>query len=439
MEKIFARLKGRGRLSEGDVEQALREIRMALLEADVNLRVADDFIAKIREKAVGQEVLRGISPGQQVVKIVHDHLIELMGSTHKGLNLGTAGRPAVIMLVGLHGSGKTTTCGKLALNLKAANRRPMLVAADLRRPAAVKQLEVVAEKAGVRCFSVPGATDPVVVCKRAVLSALSLGHDAVILDTAGRLHVDDELMEELSRLKRETRPNEVLLVVDAMTGQDGVTVAKAFQERVGIDGVVLTKLDGDARGGVALSVKAVTGKPIKFAGVGEKLDALEPFHPDRMASRILGMGDVVSLVEKAQAAWDAQKQKELERKMRSADWTLEDFVDQLRKVREMGPLNELVAMIPGLAGRLKHAEVQDKELVKVEAIVNSMTKEERKDPSIIDGSRRRRIAAGSGTTVQDVNRVLRQFDDARRLMKQISTMERKGKRVRGGPFVDLRP
>lgn len=433
LQDTFRRLRGKGRLSEADVNEAMREVRLALLEADVNFKVVKDFINRVKERAVGQEVLQSLTPGQQVVKIVYDELVELMGRTDSHLTISPKG-PTVIMLIGLQGSGKTTTAGKLAIFLRKQGRRPLLVAGDIYRPAAIKQLEVIGREIDVPVFSLGDRVNPVAIARGGVEHALSTGRDMVILDTAGRLHVDEALMGELEDLKKELSPQEIMLVVDAMTGQDAVNVAEAFAGRLAITGVILTKLDGDTRGGAALSLRAVTGKPIKFAGVGEKFEALEVFHPDRMASRILGLGDVLSLIEKAQANLDVEKAREMEKKLRSMDFTLEDFVEQLRQVRKMGPLDQLLSMLPGVgaAKGLKDLKIEEKELVRTEAIINSMTRLERKNPTIIDGSRRRRIALGSGTRVQDVNRLLKQYEEMRKLLKQLSSKD-KG-RFLGGKF-----
>ena len=435
LQTVFRRLRGKGRLSEADVEAALREVRLALLEADVHYRVVKDFIGRVRERAVGQEVLESLTPAQQVIKIVHEELTRLMGGQHTRLDLG--GEPPVpVMLVGLQGSGKTTTAAKLARLLVRQGRQPLLVAADVYRPAAVEQLVTLGQQIQVPVYAPGTDRDPVAIAREGVAEGRRRGRDVVILDTAGRLHVDDALMAELERIRQAVAPRETLLVVDAMTGQDAVNVAAAFHQRLGIDGVILTKLDGDARGGAALSVRAVTGRPIKFVGLGERVDQLEPFHPERMASRILGMGDVLSLIEKAQAAFDAQQAQRLERKLREQTFDLEDFLEQLRQVRKMGPLDQLLAMIPGLAGRLQGVRVDEDELRRIEAIIQSMTPEERRHPEIINASRRRRIARGSGTRVQDVNRLLKQFAETQRLMKQMAGAARRGRRGLGNlPFL----
>ncbi len=438
LQDTFKKLKGKGKLSEDDVKAALREVKMSLLEADVNYKVVKNFVSRIEERAVGKEVMESLTPGQQVIKIVNEELTELMGGEHQDLELSDT-TPNVIMLVGLQGSGKTTSAGKLARHFKHKGKNPMLVAADVYRPAAIQQLEILAGRLEVDAFQMGTDNDPVDIVKGAVSSAEKNGNDIIIIDTAGRLHIDEELMDELSRIKEEVKPDETLLVVDAMTGQDAVNVAENFNKKLGIDGMLMTKLDGDARGGAALSIKEVTGKPIKFAGVGEKLDALEPFHPDRMASRILGMGDVLSLIEKAEETIDAEKAKKLEEKLRQDKFTLEDFLDQLDQVRNMGPIDEIMGMIPGLSGakQLKNMQMDDKQLDYIEAIIKSMTKEERRNPDVINGSRRRRIANGSGTSVQEVNRLLKQFKQTRKLMKQMNS--KKGKRRGAGlnlPFMN---
>ncbi|MDI6602249.1 MAG: signal recognition particle protein [Thermoanaerobacteraceae bacterium] len=423
LQETFKRLRSKGKLTESDVKEAMKNVRMALLEADVNYKVVKDFINKVSERAVGQDVLESLTPGQQVIKIVHDELVELMGKTNTHINFASK-PPTIIMLVGLQGSGKTTTCGKLAAAIKKQGKRPFLVAADIYRPAAIKQLQILGQNLQVPVFTMGNNIDPVDICKNSINEALRTGHDVVIIDTAGRLHIDDEMMEELKNIKEIVKPHEVLLVVDAMTGQDAVNVAQNFNEQIGIDGLVLTKLDGDTRGGAALSIRAVTGKPIKFVGMGEKLDALEPFHPDRMASRILGMGDILSLIEKAQENYDLKKAEELQEKLLKQQFTLEDFLDQLHQLKKMGSLSQLVDMIPGLSPKqLAGVNVNDKDISRIEAIINSMTREERKDPSIINGSRRKRIALGSGTSIQDVNRLLKEFSETKKMMKQFGNMD----------------
>jgi signal recognition particle subunit SRP54 len=420
LQETFRKLRGKGKLSEADVDEALREIRIALLEADVNFKVVRDFVAKVRERAVGSEVAASLTPGQQVIKIVNSELTQLMGGRESKIQYAPK-PPTVIMMVGLQGSGKTTTAAKLGYLLKKQGRKPLLVAADTWRPAAIKQLQVLGEKIGVEVFSTHEGDDAVRVASAGVARGKFLGCDMVLVDTQGRLHVDDELMAELGGMQKAILPHEVLLVVDAMTGQDAVNVASAFDERLELSGVILTKLDGDARGGAALSTRAVTGKPIKFIGVGERIDALEPFHPDRMASRILGMGDILSLIEKAEATYDQTKAVQLTEKLKTADFTLEDFQDQLEQMQKIGPLDEIVRMIPGMS-RIKGAgdmKVDDHRLRQVGAIIGSMTPEERRNPEVIDGSRRRRIARGSGVKVQDVNVLLRQFNQVKGFLKQL--------------------
>ncbi|MDH7498590.1 MAG: signal recognition particle protein, partial [Syntrophomonadaceae bacterium] len=413
--------------------QAMRDVRLALLEADVNFKIVKDFVARVKERAVGQEVLKSLTPGQHVVKIVYEELARLMGGDQAKLVVASK-PPTIVMAVGLQGAGKTTTCAKLARTLQAQGRRPLLVAADIYRPAAIKQLQVLGEKIGCPVFTM-GQENPVSIARAAVEYARSNNRDIVILDTAGRLHINEQLMQELRQVKAAVEPHEILLVVDAMTGQDAIVVAQGFHEQLGLTGVILTKLDGDTRGGAALSVRSVTGCPIKFAGMGERLEDLEPFHPDRMASRILGMGDVLSLVEKAQASFDREQARELEKKIRQQEFSLDDFLLQLQQVRSMGRLEEILSMLPGV-GNLKQlkglqgAELDEKELRRVEAIIRSMTPAERRDPSILNGSRKKRIARGSGTRVQDVNRLLKQFDESRKLMKQFADMG--GKRGKKG-------
>ncbi|HNR04273.1 MAG TPA: signal recognition particle protein [Bacillota bacterium] len=424
LQNTLKKLRGAGKLSEKDVKDAMREVKMALLEADVSFKVVKEFITKVTERAVGQEVLDSLTPGQQVIKIVNEQMTELMGNTNSKI-IFSPKPPTILMMVGLQGAGKTTTCGKLGLLLKKQGKNPLLVAGDVYRPAAIKQLQVVGSQVGIEVFAMGDKVSPVDISKAAAAHALKNGNDVVIIDTAGRLHINEELMDELADIKENVKPTEILLVVDSMTGQDAVNVAESFNEKLGIDGVILTKLDGDTRGGAALSVKAITGKPIKFAGMGEKLNELEPFHPDRMASRILGMGDVLSLIEKAQSAFDEKKAVELERKIRTQQFTFDDFLDQLQQMKKMGPLSSVLEMLPGMnPSKLKGMEVDDKELVKVEAIIRSMTKKERHNPDIINGSRRKRIAAGSGTSIQDVNRVMKNFEQSKKMMKQFAGMEK---------------
>ncbi|ABO50573.1 signal recognition particle subunit FFH/SRP54 (srp54) [Desulforamulus reducens MI-1] len=429
LDEIFKSLKGKGRLTEDDVNHAMREVKMALLEADVNFKVVKEFVAQVKGRAVGQDVLESLSPAQQVIKIVRDELTELLGGTQAKINLSPK-PPTIIMLVGLQGAGKTTTAGKLAKLLSKQGRRPLMVAGDIYRPAAIKQLQVLGDQLNIPVFSM-GQENPVKIAQSAVEQANSTGRDLVIIDTAGRLHINEELMDELANIKSTVRPHEILLVVDAMTGQEAVNVADTFNQKLGLDGIVMTKLDGDARGGAALSVRKVTGTPIKFAGMGEKLDALEPFYPDRMADRILGMGDVLTLIEKAQANFDAEQAAKLNKKIRQADFNLEDFLEQMQQVKKLGPLEQVLGMIPGmgkLTKQLKDQQLDGKELAQVEAIIYSMTVWERHHPEKIDGSRKKRIARGSGTRVQDVNQLLKQFEQTRKMMKQISNMTKGGKK-----------
>jgi len=415
LESIFKRLKGKGLLKEEDVELALKEIRLALLEADVNFKVVKDFVQKIKEKAIGKEVLESLTPGQQVVKVVNEELCELLGKTNSRIQL-SPNPPTVLMLVGLHGSGKTTTAAKLAKNFKKEGRRPLLVAADLQRPAAIDQLVTLGSQINVPVYSSKEIKDPVSLCEESIKKARLDARDVVIFDTAGRLHIDESLMTELRKIKEKVLPREVILVADAMTGQDAVNIARNFDEQVGIDGIILTKMDGDARGGAALSIRSITGKPIKFIGVGEKIDMLEPFYPERIASRILGMGDVLSLIEKAQESFDLKEAEKLQKAIIDESFTFDDLREHLKKLRGMGPLENILNMIPGL-NKLKNLEVDEKELIKVEAIINSMTKKERRNHNILDGSRRRRIATGSGTTVADVNRVIKQYMEIKKMLK----------------------
>lgn len=421
LQETLKKLRGQGKLTEKNIDESLREVRLALLEADVSFKVVKDFIARIKERAIGQEVLSSLTPGQQVVKIVYEELTELMGGQESPLKVASQ-PPTVIVLVGLQGAGKTSTAGKLGSLLKKQNRRPLLVAADIYRPAAVKQLQVLGNQLELPVFSLEGA-DPVKIAKQGLEYALSHQQDIVIIDTAGRLHINEELMDELKRIQNAVEPDEILLVVDAMTGQDAVNVAGSFKETLGLTGVILTKLDSDTRGGAALSVRAVTHCPIKYTGLGEKMADLEVFHPGRMASRILGMGDVLSLIEKAEAAVDLGKAKNMFDKIRKSDYNLQDFLEQMREMRKMGPLDQILGMLPGqMTKQLKGVQVDEKEMVKLEAMIQSMTKQERANPSIINGNRRRRIANGSGTTVQDVNRLLQQFEQSRKMMKQFAEM-----------------
>jgi signal recognition particle subunit SRP54 len=436
LAQVFKKLKGRGTLTEAQVNEAMREVRLALLEADVNYKVTKSFIEQIRERAVGEEVLRSLTPAQQVVKIVHEELTTLLGGEAPRLDL--SGKPPVaLMLVGLQGSGKTTTAAKLAKRLKSQGRQPYLAPADVQRPAAIEQLKRLAQDAGVGVYDTQPGQNPVDISDLAMEAAYAAGYDTVILDTAGRLHIDGPLMAELKAIKGKVGPTEILLVADAMTGQEAVAVAQSFDDLLNLTGIVLTKVEGDARGGAALSMRAVIGKPIKFLGVGEKLDALEVFHPDRLASRILGMGDVLTLIEKAQETFDAEQVKALEKKFRQDDFTLEDFRQQLLQIRKMGPLEGLLEMIPGLGKikALKGAKPDEKELKRVEAIILSMTPAERNNHQIINGSRRRRIARGSGTTVEDVNRLLKNFTATQKMIKQMGKAGKKGRMpLPGGLF-----
>ncbi len=445
LDNVFKKLAGRGRLTEQDVEDALREVRVALLEADVHFKVVRDFVARIRERAVGEEVLQSLTPAQQVIKIVHEELLGVLG---EGARLATAPTPpTLIMLVGLQGSGKTTTAAKLALHLRKAGQRPMLVAADVYRPAAIDQLVSLGKQLDVPVYEEGSEADPLDIAQHGLRQAREQGSTVVLLDTAGRLHIDEVMMREVTRIKERLTPHEVLLVVDAMTGQDAVRAAGEFHEKVGITGLVLSKMDGDARGGAALSVRAITGVPVKFMGVGEKPDALEPFHPDRLASRILGMGDVLTLIERAQQNIDQEKAEQWEKKLKTASFNLEDFLEQLQQVKRLGPISQLLEMIPGMssmAKKLPTAALDDNQLKKVEAVIYSMTARERRRPDIIDGSRRRRIAAGSGTTPADVNQLLNQFNQMQKMMKQYGSMlggkggkggkGSKGKRLPTGMF-----
>lgn len=418
LNNIFGKLRSKGRLSEQDIKQAMREIRVALLEADVNFGVVKQFIATVSEKAVGENILKSLTPGQQVVKIVNDELVALMGSTNSKLEVSPK-PPTVIMMCGLQGAGKTTMCGKLAQNLIKQGKKPMLCACDIYRPAAINQLKVVGRSVGAEVFE-KGTQSPVKTAKQAIEYAESKGYNTVIIDTAGRLHIDEALMNELIEVKKAVQPTEILLVVDAMTGQDAVNVAKSFDEQLDITGVILTKLDGDTRGGAALSIRAVTGKPIKFCGVGEKMGDLEPFYPDRMASRILGMGDVLTLIEKAKAAVSEEQLKDMEKRMLQAKFTLDDFLVQFESIKKMGGVKDVIGMMPGMSGmKIKEGDINEDLIDKYKAIICSMTKRERDNPDIIKSSRRKRIAAGSGTTIQQVNQLLKQYDQAKVMMKSM--------------------
>jgi signal recognition particle subunit SRP54 len=428
LDAIFKRLKGHGKLTEGNIQEALKEVRIALLEADVNFKVVKDFIQSVQERAIGQEVMASLTPAQQLIKIVREEMTSLMGGGEQGIHL--SGTPPIpMMLVGLHGCGKTTTAGKLARYFQEKKKRPYLIPADVYRPAAIEQLQKLGEELGVNFYKPESTQTPLDICLKGRDIALRGGYDLMLIDTAGRLHIDEALMLELREIKAHIKPKEILLVADAMTGQEAVNIAKSFNDRLGIDGVILTKMDGDARGGAALSIKSVTQKPIKFIGVGEKLDALEVFHPDRMASRILGMGDVLTLIEKAESAFDEGKAKELEKKIRKDSFTLEDFRDQIQQLRKMGSLDSILGMIPGFSKKMKGMgglDFDEKELVRVEAIISSMTPKERTNFMIINGSRRLRIARGSGTTVQEVNQLLKRYAQARKMMKQFAKMGEKG-------------
>ena len=423
LNHIFSKLTKHGRLTELEIKTAMREVRVALLEADVNIQVAKKFCSDVSEKAVGQEILKSLNPAQQVIKIVNEQLIELMGPANAKLNVSPK-PPTVIMMCGLQGAGKTTLCGKLAILLKKGGKKPLLVAGDIYRPAAITQLQVVGKNAGVEVFQ-KGTQDPVKTAKEAVEYARSMGYDTVIIDTAGRLEIDEKLMQELERIKAAVEVSEILLTVDAMMGQVAVNVAKTFNERLEVTGIVLTKLDGDTRGGACLSIKAVTGKPIKFIGVGEKLTDLEYFYPDRMASRILGMGDVLTLIEKAQEAVSEEQAKKMQKKMLENAFTLEDYLEQFESMKKMGGAQALVSMMPGLAGKIKEGDIDESRLERTKAIILSMTPKERNDPSIINSSRKKRIACGSGTTVQEINQLLKQFDQTKQLIKQLKGGKRR--------------
>lgn len=418
LNHVFSKMREKGKLTDLEIKQAMREIRIALLEADVNFQVVRDFINKVSEKASGEDILKGLNSTQQVIKIVNDELIALMGSTHS--KLAVADRPpTIIMMCGLQGAGKTTMCGKLAGMLKKQNKKVMLAACDVYRPAAIKQLQVVGGKVNVPVFE-EGQINPVKIAKDALDEAKRQGADVLIIDTAGRLHIDEQLMEELQKIKAEVKPDEILLVVDSMTGQDAVNVAETFNQKLDITGVIITKLDGDTRGGAALSIKAVTGKPIKFVGSGEKMEDIEPFYPDRMASRILGMGDVLTLIEKAQEAFSEEEALKLQKKMKTNSFTLQDYLNQLESVKKMGGIGKLMSMVPGLGGKVNEDDIDESKIIKTKAIILSMTPEERNNPDIIKASRRKRIAAGSGTSIQDVNQLLKQFDMSKEMMRRVS-------------------
>ena len=421
LQEITRKLKGQARISESDLKEMLREVKLALLEADVNYKIVKQFINTIQEKALGQDVLKSLTPGQQVIKIVKDELVELLGGTESKINF-TPNPPTLIMLVGLQGSGKTTTAGKLANLLRKQGKKPLLVACDVYRPAAIKQLQVIGNQLNIPVHANENSKDVVHIAKQAMNLAISKMNDVVILDTAGRLHIDEELMQELKNVKSNVKPHEILLVVDSMTGQDAVNVATSFNENIGIDGVILTKLDGDTRGGAALSVKEVTGRPIKFAATGEKLNDIENFHPERMASRILGMGDILSVIEKAEEAFDIEEAEKLEQKLKKQEFDLDDYLSQLRQIKKMGSFSGLLNMIPGM-NKLKDVKVDDKEFVRIEAIICSMTKKERKNPKILNGSRRLRIAKGSGTTVQEVNKFMKSFEMTQTMMKKMKNQK----------------
>lgn len=435
LQDVFKQLRSKGKLTEKDVKSALREVRIALLEADVNFRVVKQFISKVQERAIGQEVLQSLTPGQHVIKIVNEELVELMGSTQSKITFATKGI-TVLMMVGLQGAGKTTTTAKLASHIKSQGKRPLLVGCDIYRPAAIKQLQVVGKQVNVPVFSMGDGHKVVDIAKAGLSHAKENNNDVVIIDTAGRLHIDEELMQELSDIKTAVRPQEILLVVDAMTGQDAVNVAQSFDETLGIDGVIITKMDGDTRGGAALSVRAVTNKPIKYVGMGEKLNDLQPFHPDRMASRILGMGDVLTLIEKAQETIDEEKAKELEAKFRKAEFNFEDFLDQMQQIKNMGPISQLMNMIPGLnKANLGDIQIDDKQMGHIEAIILSMTPAERRNPSLLNVSRKKRIAKGCGRDMQEVNRLIKQFEQMQKMMKQFSGMAKGKKSKFNLPFL----
>lgn len=427
LNEIFKKLRSRGKLNEADVNEALREVRIALLEADVNLSVARDFINKVKEKAIGEAVWQSLTPGQLVIKYVKDEMINLMGSVNEKLNFANQG-PTIIMMVGLHGNGKTTTCGKLANLLKKQGKNPLLVPVDVYRPAAIKQLQVLGEQLSIPVYPAKDTQKPLEICKLALDMADKNANDVILIDTAGRLHIDETLMKELVELKNHLKPQEIMLIVDSMIGQEAVRVSDEFNKHLDITGIILTKMDGDARGGAALSIKAVTGKPIKFAGVGEKLDAIEPFYPDRITSQILGMGDVLTLIEKAESSFEIDKIEKLQQKIKKMEFDLEDFLDQMNQMKKMGPIDQILGMIPGFAQNkaLKNIQVNEKDLKHIEAIIQSMTKEERGNPNLLNAGRKKRIAEGSGTDVSEVNKLIKQFDMTKKMMKQMSSFGTKG-------------
>ena len=436
LQDITRKLRGKARITESDLKEMLREVKLALLEADVNYKIVKDFIASVQEKALGQDVLKSLTPGQQVIKIVKDELVELLGGEESKINF-TPNPPTVIMLVGLQGSGKTTTAGKLANLLRKQGKKPLLVACDIYRPAAIKQLQVVGKQLDIPVYANETSKDVVHIAKQAMSVAISKMNDVVILDTAGRLHIDEELMQELKNVKQGVKPHEILLVVDSMIGQDAVNIAQSFNENLGIDGVVLTKLDGDTRGGAALSVKKVTGRPIKFAATGEKLSDIEVFHPDRMASRILGMGDVLSIIEKAEESFDLEQAEKFEKQLRKKEFDLDDYLTQLRQVKKMGSFSSLLKMIPGMAN-IKDLKVDDKEFVRIEAMICSMTKEEKRNPKLLNASRRVRIAKGSGTTVQQINQFMKSFEMTQKMMKKMQDGKSLKKMMKGINPEDLK-
>ena len=437
LQGVFKKLKGKGVITEADVNDAMREVKMALLEADVNFKIVKQFVASVKEKCLGADVLQSLTPAQQVVKIVNEELTAVMGGTNSKLTYSPKGF-TVLLLVGLQGTGKTTTAGKLASYLTKNGKKPMLAACDVYRPAAIDQLEVVGQKVGVPVYLDREEKRPEIIAQKAAQEAEYKGYDVLIVDTSGRLHIDEELMDELVRIKDTVKPHEILLVVDALTGQDAVTAAEGFNDAIGIDGIIMTKLDGDSRGGAALSVKAVTGKPIKFAGMGEKFDALEPFHPERMANRILGMGDMLSLIEKAQENYDEKQAEDLEKKIRKNEFTLEDFLEQMGQIKKMGGLGKIIDMLPGMGGQRpsdEDMEKSEKEFVRMEAIISSMTKEERRDPKILNASRRKRIAAGSGCSVTQINTLIKRYDEARKMMRQMTKSPKQmGRKMRKKGF-----